>query len=67
MGKDREYYLKRAGEEQAKSETAVDRGARLAHGKMAKLYTERAGDGSDDAKGKVGATPASGKLFAVRE
>ena len=60
MGKDREYYLKRAREEQARAESAVDGGARLVHGKMAKLYAERAGDGTD-------ATQSGTKLFVVRE
>ena len=63
MEKDREYYLKRAREEQAKAETTVDGGARRAHGKMAELYAERAG-----ARAKAPAvTPPNGKLFVVRE
>ena len=60
MGKDREYYLKRASEEQVKAESAADGGARLAHGKMARLYAERAGDGND-------ATASGTRLFVVRE
>jgi len=63
MGKDREYYLKRAREEQAKAETSVNGGVRLVHGKMAELYAERAGNGTK----APAVTPPSGKLFAVRE
>jgi len=63
MGKDREYYLKRAREEQAKAETSVNGGVRLVHGKMAELYAERAGNGTD----KADASAAGTRLFVVRE
>lgn len=67
MGKDREYYLKRVGEEQARAETATDAGARLVHGRMAKLYAERAGDGTETGKDGPATTPGRRKLFVVRE
>ena len=63
MGRDREYYLKRAREEQAKAEICVNGDARLVHGKMAELYAERAGNGAQ----APAMTPPTGKLFAVRE
>ncbi|MDB5674231.1 MAG: hypothetical protein JWM65_1213 [Sphingomonas bacterium] len=64
MGKDRDYYLKRAREERAKAETSVDGGARIVHGKMADLYAERASDGTG---GRDGTRATGNRLFVVRE